>query len=428
MKRFFTIIDQLIIESYILFPNMLLAYAIEINKNTITFAWPFILGYSVGQVTPFFLNENLHKNWQNNYFLLALTATISSLLASCGIFLHLEAFVSLGAIGFSFGVTGLANLSNLNHQKYHIKFLNLIASFLMVIVLLLLGFLLMKVSLLSAYLLYAFILTLECVGIYLLFRPTLPPLSQLFNFSSRETSLGIVLFTAIFLISLFKKMGKFPDISWIFIILASLGIILTLKKYLVQIFKAFDVWLGALRNYMIIFTLIFAFQQHQPTWIFIVFIEMSIAGILSKLASLALNRLSLTKQFYLEISLIFLSLILIIWTKFYLLGVGLIFTLLILISSVLKKIKPITKNGIIQKISVLGSLWSQVILFAMFQIISKLEFNNKTTLILPFIDHRSALQYNPEMTFIRIVMCLLFIITGILVIIHDRKLLIDSHQ
>ena len=61
----------------------------------------------------------------------------------------------------------------------------------------------------------------------------------------------------------FKKTGRISDFSWALIVLAIIGIILELRNILGQPFKLFRIWLGAIKNYVIIYTLLFAFQQNK---------------------------------------------------------------------------------------------------------------------------------------------------------------------
>ena len=62
--------------------------------------------------------------------------------------------------------------------------------------------------------------------------------------------------------------------------LVIIGIILELRNILGQPFKLFRIWLGAIKNYVIIYTLLFAFQLNKAYWIFIVFIELMLSGML----------------------------------------------------------------------------------------------------------------------------------------------------
>ena len=79
--------------------------------------------------------------------------------------------------------------------------------------------------------------------------------------------------------------------------LAIIGIILEPRNILGQPFKLFRIWLGAIKNYVIIYTLLFAFQQNKAYWIFIVFIELMLSGMLVGALSPKLQKIPLTTRY-----------------------------------------------------------------------------------------------------------------------------------
>lgn len=421
-EKYFALIDDFVVRSATLFSNILLAFAVIIKGDTVRFAWPFILGYSVGKVTPFIINEKAVPNWSCKYKVLALFALAGSFLATVGISLRWEWLTSIGAINLSFGVTGLSNLSDFHHHEASFKHANVFVAILISVTLIALAFLMMKVNIVIAYLVYLFILLVECIGIFKLYaNKKVKGKLNLFNTSSRAYQLTIAIFSAVFIISIFKKTGHFSDISWIFIFISIASIMAILKQALSRTFNFFRVWLGAIRNYIIIFSIILAFQQKQPSWIFIVFIEISLAGILAKYTKWVLDKFATIKQFHGVMILISIFLLLLCINRFYLVCTAVILALLNNLTAIINRKIPLTKPGIKPKLKVIGALWCQAVLFTVFQIIAKIKLDNGAALILPYVDHHQDLQYDPEMFIIRIIMAMIFIVSGILIAIHDHR-------
>ncbi len=205
--------------------------------------------------------------------------------------------------------------------------------------------------------------------------------------------------------------------------LAIIGIILELRNILGQPFKLFRIWLGAIKNYVIIYTLLFAFQQNKAYWIFIVFIELMLSGMLGGALSAKLQKIPLTTRY--KTTLIFLTLgLFLTYTDYlYLLGTAITVFCAILLGKWAREQVPDKYSSIDQKLSVFGSLCNQIILFGALELISYFQLDNKSALLIPYIDHQQELQYSREMFYLRVSMITLFVITGIFVIYHDRKYL-----
>lgn len=95
----------------------------------------------------------------------------------------------------------------------------------------------------------------------------------------------------------------------------------------------------------------------------------------------------------------------------------------ILLGKWARKQVPDKYSSIDQKLSVFGSLCNQIILFGALELISYFQLDNKSALLIPYIDHQQELQYSREMFCLRVSMITLFVITGTFVIYHDRKYL-----
>lgn len=57
----------------------------------------------------------------------------------------------------------------------------------------------------------------------------------------------------VFIISVFEKTGRISDVSWALIILAVTGLGIETKDVISQPFKSFRIWLGAVKNYLIVY-------------------------------------------------------------------------------------------------------------------------------------------------------------------------------
>ncbi|MCC4411496.1 hypothetical protein LMB83_05500 [Limosilactobacillus reuteri] len=426
MKKILAINHEFVARSYILFPTLLFAFSIIAHANIITFVWPFIFVYTVEKVMPFILDGRLNlASWSGVTKFCSVIAFIGGVLASIGIYFRFEWLASLAAILIGFGVTGLKLLGDPNKEisGIDLKRINVIAGFSVIIGLIALGILLMKLPLVVGFVFYTFFLGLEVVYAYVVVKRDKTPLDLKFSFNLRTAFPAIAVLTVVFIISFFKKTGRISDFSWALIVLAIIGIILELRNILGQPFKLFRIWLGAIKNYVIIYTLLFAFQQNKAYWIFIVFIELMLSGMLVGALSAKLQKIPLTTRY--KTTLIFLTLgLFLTYTDYlYLLGTAITVFCAILLGKWAREQVPDKYSSIDQKLSVFGSLCNQIILFGALELISYFQLDNKSALLIPYIDHQQELQYSREMFYLRVSMITLFVITGIFVIYHDRKYL-----
>ncbi|QNQ81341.1 hypothetical protein [Lactobacillus sp. PV034] len=420
--KYFALIDDVVIKSSALFPYFLYAVAVVIKGNIITFAWPFILGYTAGQVAPFLIDEKIDKNWPKSYRTLSLVSLVAVFSASVGIYLRWEWLASIGAMGLSLSVTGLSSLSDNKHYKINFKRIDTFAAILVSINLLILGFLAIKISVVSAYIAYAVLLLAESIGIFKHYKIVKTNIKwHLFNTSTRSAKVTIAVFVGVFIISIFKRIGYFSDVSWFFLFISIIYILVLLNQFLHQRFKLLRIWIGAVRNYLIIFTIILAFQIHQNLWIFLIFIELAFAGIFVKFIQRILNYWLPIYQFYITMALVDILLVLMVYDKFYLLITWIILILLINLTVIANQKLPIVKTGIKSKIKVLGGLISQAVLFSVLQLVAQINLKNRIALVTPYIMHQQDLKYGSEMILVRIVMAALFILTGIGITIYDHR-------
>lgn len=429
MKKLLAINHEFVARSYILFPTLLFAFSIIAHANTITFVWPFIFVYTVEKVMPFILDGRLNlASWSGVTKFCSLIAFIGGILASIGIYFRFEWLASLAAILIGFGVAGLNLLGDPNKgiEGINLKRINLIAAFGVIIGLIALGLLLMKLPLVDGFACYTFFLGMEVVYAYVIVKRDKTPLDLRFSFNLKTAFPAIAVLMVVFIISVFKKTGRISDFSWALIILAIIGIALELRNILGQPFKLFRIWLGAIKNYVIIYTLLFAFQQNKAYWIFIVFIELMLAGILVGAVNAKLQRIPLTIRYQATLVFLILGLFLTYTDYLYLIGTGIAVFCAILLGKWAREQVPDKYSSIDQKLSVFGSLCNQIILFGTLELISYFQLDNKSALLIPYIDHQEELQYSREMFYLRVAMIALFIITGIFVIWHDRKYLFKA--
>lgn len=431
MKKFLAINHEFVARSYILFPTLLFAFSIIAHANVITFVWPFIFVYTVEKVMPFILDGHLNlASWSGVTKFCSLVAFVGGIFACVGIYFRFEWLASTAAILIGFSVTGLKLLGDPNKEVAGINFkrVNVIAGLSVIGGLLALGFLLMKTPLVVGFIFYTIILGLEVLYAYIVVKREKTPLNLKFSFNLKTAFPALAVLVVVFIISFFKKTGRISDFSWVLIILAILGIILELRNIFGQPFKLFRIWLGAIKNYVIIYTLLFAFQQNKVYWIFIVFIELMACGMLTGFLNHRLQKIGLGIRYKATLGVLFLGLFLTYTDRTYLVGTAVTVLSSLLLGKWVKIQAPDDDNSIDQKLSVFGSLCNQVALFGMLEVISFFKLDNKSALLIPYIDHQQELQYSREMFYLRVSMILLFIITGIFVIFHDRKYLFASNS
>ena len=424
MKKILMINHGIIVRSYILFPTLLFAFSVIFHNDTISFVWPFVFIYSIEKVMPFILDGRLNlSEWSGVMKFSSLVAAISGVLATIGIAFRLEWLTSIGAIGIGFGVTALKLLIKPNQtaSDINLKKINSIAGIFVIVGLIFLALLMMKVSLTAAFIFYDLLLLLEVAYAYLIVKRDPSPLNLTlsFNWQTSIPVIGVLIIALI--ISFFKKTGKISDLGWILVILAVLGTILETRGILGQPFKLFRIWLGAIRNYLIMYTVLFAFQQNQRVWIFAVFIELMLGGIVAKVISKHTHNVKSVVRYRDGLLFLVLGLLLTYFDPTYLLGTGIATICVSLLSQWADKQAPDNHNNADEKLSVFGSLCNQIILFGTLEIISILKLDNKSALLLPYISHEQALQDTSEMLYLRIAMIAVFIITGIVVVMFDHR-------
>lgn len=424
MKNILMINHGIIVRSYILFPTLLFAFAVTFHNGTISFVWPFVFIYSIEKVMPFILDGHLNlSQWSGVMKFSSLVAAISGILATIGIAIRMEWLTSIGAIGIGFGVTALKLLikPNKNSPNTNLKRINSIASLSMLIGLIILAVLMMKISLTAAFIFYDLLLLLEVVYAYLVVKRDPSPLNLTLSFNWQTAIPTFAVLTIAFIISFFKKTGKISDLSWILVILAVLGTILETHGILSQPFKLFRIWLGAIKNYLIMYTVLLAFQQNQRLWIFAVFIELMLGGILAKVISKRTQNIKSFVRYRDSLIILIIGLLLTYFDPTYLLGTGIATLCTSLLSQWADTQAPNKYDSSDEKLSVFGSLCNQIILFGTLEIISTLKLDNKSALLLPYISHEQALQDTSEMLYLRIAMIAVFIITGIIVVLFDHR-------
>ena len=148
-----------------------------------------------------------------------------------------------------------------------------------------------------------------------------------------------------------------------------------------------------------------------------------LSGMLVGALSPKLQKIPLTTRYKTTLICLTLGLFLTYTDYLYLLGTAITVFCAILLGKWARKQVPDKYSSINQKLSVFGSLCNQIVLFGALELISYFQLDNKSALLIPYIDHQQELQYSREMFYLRVSMITLFVITGIFVIYHDRKYL-----
>lgn len=169
------------------------------------------------------------------------------------------------------------------------------------------------------------------------------------------------------------------------------------------------------------YTVLLAFQQDHRLWIFAVFIELIVGGMIARVIIKKTRSLKRISLYWGELIILLIGLSLTYFDQSYLIGTGIATICSSLLNQWAKSQAPDRYINSDIKLSVLGSLTNQIILFGTLEIISLLKLDSKSALLLPYISHKQALQDTSEMLYLRVVMILIFILSGIFVIWFDRK-------
>ena len=137
-----------------------------------------------------------------------------------------------------------------------------------------------------------------------------------------------------------------------------------------------------------------------------------------------LQEINLTVRYKATLGVLCLGLFLTYTDRTYLIGTAITVLSSMLLGKWVNVQVPDKYSSIDQKLSVFGSLCNQIALFGMLEVISFFKLDNKSALLIPYIDHQQELQYSREMFYLRVSMIILFIITGVFVVFHDRKYLL----
>lgn len=414
-----------------MFPTLLFAFAVKHSHGVITFVWPFVFVYMVERVMPFILDEQLNLNaWSKVTKYCAVIAFIGVLAAIIGVFNQIEWLASIGAIAIGIGTTSLHLLANPNEQLegLNLKKVKLVSGIAVLGCLILLGLIMMKCSITAGLVFYAVFLGLEVVYAYTVVKRPASKFNLRYTFNFKRAFLVLAVLVILLIISLFKKTGHISDISWLLIILAFLGIVLEGWTVLGEPFLLFRVWLGAIKNYIIIYTLLFAFQQNRAVWIFIVFIELMVGGMLSAIVAKKMAKMTSANRYRVMLGVLVAGLLLTYTDWTYLLGTALVAFSAILIGKWVKQQAPDKHQGIDEQLSVFGSLCNQIVLFGAVELISLHKFDNVNALLLPYIDHHQAPQYSREMFYLRVSMVGLLLIVGAIMIWRERKGLFNTSK
>lgn len=421
MKKFLAVNHELVVRSYITFPTILCAFAVAIHGRVITFAWPFVFVYTVERVVPFILDRRLNLcSWSGTTKFFAMIAFGGAVLACCGQYWRIEWVVSIAALLVGFGVTSLKLMPDPNQEVagLDLRRVNQVAGWLVILSLVVLGLLLTTVSLFSAFVFYAFLLGLEVLYAFRVVKRDRQPLNLRLSFDLKTGLPAVAVLIIVLIISIFKKTGHISDVSWALIILALVGLVIATRDVISQPFKPFQIWLGAVKNYLIVYTLLFAFQQNRAYWIFIMFAELMLGGIVAAWLAKHTAAISSARRYAgaLLVMLVGLSLTYTDWT--YLWGTGICAVCVILLG---KWAASQDTHGAAEKLAVFGSLCNQIVLFGALEVISTWDFNNKIALLIPYLDHQQAVQDSRGMLSLRVIMIIFFVLTGIIAILVDRR-------
>lgn len=415
MNKLLAVNHELIVRSYIAFPTLLCAFAVSVHGRVITFAWPFIFVYTIERVMPFVLDGRFNlSSWSETTKFFATTA--------CGgQYWRVEWVLSIAALLIGFGVSGLKLMADPNQELSGIdlKKINRAADWLVVLSLGILGLLLAKVSLFSAFVFYTLLLGLEVWYAFRVVQADRRPLDLHLSFNLKTGVPALTVLTIVLIISIFKKTGRISDLSWTLIILAVIGLVIETQDALRQPFKSFRIWLGAVKNYLIVYTLLFAFQLNHVYWILIVFAELMLGGIVAGVLAKKTAAIPLPRRYAVTLLVLLGGLVLTYTDWTYLWGTGISAVATLLLNN--WAAEQDLQGTVSAKLSVFGSLCNQIVLFGMLEVISRFEFNNKIALLLPYLDHQQAVQDSRGMLCLRAVMILFFILTGIIAILLDRR-------
>lgn len=377
-----------------------------------TFVWPFIFAYSIEKTMTFLLNGSLNlRTWSEINKMLRLLALAGIALATLGLYLRYEWLMDIGIIILAIGISGIKFLVGTNKNLPSIT--TLVSGIATIFCLIVMTFLLLKVSAIYGFLFFGMLIFLETIYAWMIEKDPKTSFNKNIVINKRQYFIDFIILITFFIVSIFKKTGQISDFSIILVILAIIGITIEKSTLLKKPDRPIRIWLGGIKNYIIVYTLLFAFQQDKAIWIFIMFTELLLSGMLAKIIIKKTHNIKLTQKFTITFFFLLLGLLITCNEFGYLFGIGLVLLCDSLLNIWSKGVAHDDTSNISAKLSSLGSLLNQIILFGTLEIISYIKLDNKLALLMPYLSHQSELVYTPEMTYLRLLMLIIFIITGL---------------
>lgn len=425
MKKSLAVVEETLVKLYILLPNIVFAFLINVKKDdgTLHTALPFILLYCFQKMGIF----TLDSFGKITNYLKVLRSALS--LALLGIFLALfgiswskEILVDLGAI---FLGSGLSCLPLLDKKAFgpstpEIKRGALILTFIVI------GAVSVALKYQAKFfemLLLAGLIGGAWINAFLTPSATEKMLAHL-TVKWRSFIPAGTIFILYAMIRTYRQTALISDFEWMLIFC---GIILLsfIYKNMFSIFeRTYQFWLGALKNFLVIYTLFWFFVLGKMQMIMLAFLILILGGLLaSRIIKKIASKQFLTAELWAYIGTVG-GLLGMILPKTYLLG----FLCACLCSSVADKLNDQVGANVdpTGKVKTLGSVVQQIFLCATIELVSLVMLHSPQALIYPTVYHQTKASYYLPAIYVRVILIVVFIVSGTL--IFGRKYMQQTHK
>lgn len=420
VKKSFAVSEEALVKLYILLPNIVFAFLIDVKKDdgTLHTALPFILLYCFQKMGIFTL-DSFGKI--TNYLKVLRVALSLALLGSClaliGVSGHKEILIDLGAI---FLGSGLSCLPLLDKEAFGSR-LPKIKRWALVLTLVIIGLVSLAIKYQAKF--FELLLLVGLLGgawINAFLAPTSKE-KMLDHLAIKWRSFvpAGTIFILYAMIRTYRQTALISDFEWMLIFC---GIILLsfIYKNMFNIFEqTYQFWLGALKNFLVIYTLFWLFVLGKMQEIMLAFVILIVSGLL---ASQIIQKLTPKKLFGAEVWAYLgtlIGLLGMILPKTYLVGLF----CACLCSSVADKLNTQVGENVDQtgKVKTLGSVVQQIFLGATIEFVSLVMLHSPQALIYPTVYHQTKASYYLPAITVRVILITVFIISGSLIFFRKYK-------
>lgn len=410
MEKIFGLFSDTLSKLYMLLPNIIFAFMIDVKVGlgTLHTALPFILLYSFQKMGVFTLNSFGKITNYTKVLRLNLGVALGGVsLAIIGTLFKQQILLDLSGILVG---TGLSCLPTLIKKGLLLKSskLSLVLSFVIVF---LVGINIKYFSNLFNLYLLAFLLFIPLLASIYLPISKAQMLAQLKLDLRSFVPAGIILCLYI-MIRTYRQTALIADFEWM-LIFSGIIFLFFLYQDIFRIYEqTYQFWLGALKNFLIIYSLFWFFIRGQVSLIIWAFIILMLSNFLGALLYHKLTYPNVTIQIGAFLGIV-CGLLLMLSSRIYLVGY-----FITALSAMIAE-KANTNDGLLPdksgQIKTLGSLLQQVCLGLTIELVSLWQLHSPTALLYSNVYHQAMLKDSLPAFMVRLILISLFIISGNLI-------------